>query len=71
MEDMENNEKKNKLKKSDGPFKKDINTDQRRYEWIIVECCCGSKHFEIIYTDYYETCAKCIICGYMDIIHEG
>jgi hypothetical protein len=34
-------------------------------------CTCGSKEFNIIYTDSYETSAKCLGCGHQEVVASG
>ena len=41
-------------------------------KWKHVICSkCGNKLFEVIYTDAYETSAKCSKCGLFEVVHSG
>lgn len=53
----------------DSEYSGDFEKDQTK--WKKIECQCGNDQFNVIYTDAYETCAKCTKCGFMDIIHDG
>jgi hypothetical protein len=37
----------------------------------IIECPCGNRTFEILYTGQYETSAHCLKCGEYFIVHSG
>ncbi len=34
-------------------------------------CRCGNSIFQVIYTESYETSARCITCGHTEVVHSG
>ena len=57
-------------------FKMDKDEQEAPYykdtkEWERIECVCGHTEFEVMYTGPWEVSAKCLKCGYIDVIYDG